>query len=92
MINLTEKYYNHVIELAKKYPVVLNEMVPETMMDDDIIADIICSIRVGDMDIVDYQNLCVYSRLLDISLSPGVEGVFILYEKDKEDFKNLLNN
>jgi len=92
MINLTERYYNNVIELVKQYPELLEEITPKTIADDDVIADIISSLTMDEMEHTDYQTLCVYSRLLDISYIPDVEGVFILYKQDKEELKNLLKD
>jgi hypothetical protein len=77
---------------VKKYPELLEEITPETIADDDIIADIVSSIKTGEMEYADYKKLCVYSSLLDICSFPDVEGVFILYEQDKEELKNLLKN
>ena len=86
MINLTEKYYERVIEITEKYPELLREITPETIADDDLIADILATLKIEDMESNDYRTLCVYSRLLDIIASdPLVNGVFILYEQDKAD-------
>jgi hypothetical protein len=93
MINLTARYYDRVIELTKKYPELLCGITPETIGDDDLMADILSSIKIEDMESNDYRTLCVYSRLLDIIAGdPFVDGVFILYEQDKADLKNLIND